>query len=161
MIFPENPEKRPSLWDSVAMQLAQKPMCLVIAEGVGNPTVEAVMLGRDLVELTMARLRKTHICRIGANRGMAVSPHFAGTREGQTVSLTEFLSQPSEGTLMVKSEALKRDLETAVINLLFADSEVNMVFVPLCLALWTMKDAEVISTPTGLVFKKRAQDIVE
>lgn len=155
MLLPENPEKRPGLWDSVATQLAQEAMCFIIKDGVGNPLAEAKDASRDMAELALSRLRASQICRISANRGRAVSPHFAGKREGDTVLLTELLSYPSEGALTVDNEKLKRDLETAVINLFFTDGGVSTVLVPLHLAPWAMQDAEISLTQEGLVFRKK------
>jgi hypothetical protein len=100
-------------------------------------------------------LRALPICRISANRGKAVSPHFAGSYEKNAVTLAEFLTTPSEGAITVDDEKLKRDLETAVINLFFAHEGISTVFVPLSLAPWEMPDAEVALLPDGLAFRKR------
>lgn len=155
MLLPEDPKKRPDLWSSLATQLAQEAMCFVIKEGVGNPLAEAKELDTDMAELTLSRLRASQVCRVSANRGRAVSPHFAGKHQGDAVALTELLSCPAEGTLTVDSEKLKRDLETAVINLFFADGCASTVLVPLHLAPWAMQDAEISLTREGLMFKKR------
>lgn len=155
MLLPENPEKRPNLWDSVATQLAQEAMCFIIKEGVGSPLAEAKEPNKDMAELALSRLRASQICRISANRGRAVSPHFAGKRENDTVLLTELLSYPSDGALTVDNEKLKRDLETAVINLFFTDDGVSVVLVPLQLAPWSMQGAEISLRREGLVFRKK------
>lgn len=156
MLLPENPEKRPDLWGSVATQLAQETMCSIIKDGVGNPLAEAKEPNRDMAELALSRLQAAQICRISANRGRAVSPHFAGKRGGDTVLLTELLTYPSEGASTVDNEKLKRDLETAVINLFFSEGNVSVVLVPLHLAPWTMQDAEINLTQEGLMFRKKS-----
>ena len=156
MLLPENPEKRPGLWDAVATQLAETAMCFIIKDGVGIPLAEAKGPNRDEAELVLARLRGAQICRISANRGSAISPHFAGKREDDTVLVTELLTSPSEAALTVDNEKLKRDLETAVINLLFTESGVNTVLVPLPIAPWTMRDAEISLVQEGLMFSKRS-----
>jgi hypothetical protein len=155
MLLPENPEKRPGLWDAVARQLAEAEMCILIKEGVGNPLAEAKEPNGSKVELALARLRAAPICRISANRGSPVSPHFAGQREGDTVLITEFITYPFEGALRVRNEKLKRDLETAVINLFFAEGGVSTVQVPLHIAPWVMRDAEISLAQDRLVFRKR------
>jgi hypothetical protein len=155
MLLPENPEKRAGLWDSLATQLAHDAMCFVIEDGVGNPFAEAKKPTSDVVELVLSKLRAAQICRISANRGKAISPHFAGTREDDTVSLTELLTYPSEGAVTVGGEKLKHDLETVVINLLFADGGLSTVLVPLQLTPWAMRDAEISLGQKGLLFRKK------
>jgi hypothetical protein len=156
MLLPENPEKRPSLWDGVAAQLAHESMCFIIEDGVGDTLAEARGPGSEVADLALPRLRALPICRISANRGKAVSPHFAGSYEKNAVTLAEFLTTPSEGAITVDDEKLKRDLETAVINLFFAHEGISTVFVPLSLAPWEMPDAEVALLPDGLAFRKKA-----
>jgi hypothetical protein len=155
MLLPENPEKRPGLWDAVATQLAETAMCFVIKEGVGNPLAEAKESNAGSAADALARLRAAPICRISANRGNPISPHFAGKYKGDTVLVTEFLAYPSEGALTVHNEKLKRDLETAVINLFFAEGGVSTVLVPLHIAPWVMRDAEINLTQEGLEFRKK------
>jgi hypothetical protein len=155
MLLPENPERKPSLWDSVEKQLAQEAMCFIVKEGVGNPLAEANEPSKDVAELTLSRLRESQICRVSANHGRAVSPHFAGRREGDTVLLTEFLSYPSEDALTVDNGKLKRDLETAVINLFFTGGGISTVLVPLQLAPWATQEAEISLTREGLAFRKK------
>lgn len=156
MLLPENPEQRPGLWDAVANQLLESAMCFLIQEGNGDPFAEAKEPGRHQAELTVARLRAAQICRISANRGCAISPHFAGEREGDTVLVTELLTSPSDGTLTVDNEKIKRDLETAVINLLFTEDDLNAVLIPLSIAPWAMRDAEISLVQKGLMFSKRS-----
>jgi hypothetical protein len=154
MLLPEDPNRKPSLWDSVAMQLTQEAMCFIIEEGFGNPFVEAKPLTKNIAESALSRLRMSKICRISGNRGRAISPHFSGDRKDNTILLTEFLSYPSEGTLTVNDEKLKRDLEIAVINLFFTDHAINTILVPLNIAPWVMSDIKICLTEKGLVFKK-------
>lgn len=156
MLLPENPEKRPKLWDAVATQLAETAMCFIIKDGVGNPLAESKRLNREETELGLSRLRDAQICRITANRGSAVSPHFAGKREGDTVLVTELLTSPSQAALTVDNEKLRRDLETAVINLLFTESGVDTVLVPLPIKPWAMQDAEISLVQEQLIFTKRS-----
>jgi hypothetical protein len=156
MLLPENPEKKLGLWDAVTTQLAETAMCFIIKDGIGNPLAEAKGPNRDEAELVLARLRGAQICRISANRSSAFSPHFAGKREGNTVLVTELLTSPSEAALTVDNEKLKRDLETAVINLLFTESGVNTVLVPLPIAPWAMRDAEISLVQEALMFSKRS-----
>jgi len=157
MLLPENPEKRPGLWDAVASQLAREATCFIINDGVGDPFVEAREPNSDMAVLALSRLQAAQICRISAQRGTAISPHFAGKHEGATVSLTEFWTTPSEGGETVDSEKLKRELETAVINLFFAGDGVSTVFVPLSIASWSMRDADVHVVQEGLVFRKNCR----
>jgi hypothetical protein len=155
MLFPENPEKRPSLWDSITTQLAKEAMCFLIQEGIGNPLAEAKEPARNVADLVLSRLRSAQICRISASGGRAVAPHFACKREGDTALVTELMTYPSEGGATVDNDKLKRDLETAAVNLLFAEGGVSTVIVPLHLVPWTMRDAEINLTAEGLVFRKK------
>jgi len=155
MLLPENPEKRPGLWVAIATQLIETAMCFIIKDGIGAPFAEAKEPNRDEAMLALARLRRAQICRISANRGSAISPHLAGNREGDTVLVTEFLTSPSDAALTVDNEKLKRDLETAVINLLFTEEGVNTVLVPLSIAPWAMRDVEISLIKEGLMFSKR------
>jgi hypothetical protein len=155
MLFPENPENQPSLWDGLASQLAETSICYLIEDGIGNPLAEAKGPDGRWAECTLARLRAAQICRISANHGNPIAPHFAGIREGDNVFVTEFLTYPSDRTLTVDSEKLKRDLEAAVINLLFAKGGASSVNVPLHIAPWSMQDAEISQVQEGLLFRKK------
>lgn len=155
MLVPEDPAKRPALWAAVASQLTQAPICFSIKDGIADPLAEAMVQGRNEAELVLARLRRAQISRISANRGVAISPHFAGKREGDTVFITEFLTSPSDGALTVSNKKLERDLETAVINLLFTEEGVGTVFMPLSITPWVMQDAKVCATKEGLLFSKQ------
>jgi hypothetical protein len=155
MLLPEDPVKRPSLWDALATQLATRAMCFVVKNGVGDPLANADEPSREVTELTLSKLRASQVCRISANRGAAISPHFAGERDNGKILITELLAQPSEGALTVSDEKLRRDLETVVINLFFADSDVRTVLVPLRLAPWNMRDADISLKEEGLEFRKK------
>ncbi|WP_139208551.1 hypothetical protein [Achromobacter sp. NFACC18-2] len=156
MLFPENPEKCPTLWDAIAKQLRQEAMCFVITEGYGNPRAEAQRPTDDLAQQVITRLQQSQLCRISASRGAAVSPHFAGMRDGASVFITDFLSAPFVGMQVIQPDQLQRNLEVAVVNLLFAESGVSRVVIPLHLTPWAMRDAKVHPTAGGLVFTKRA-----
>ncbi|WP_206996707.1 hypothetical protein [Trinickia mobilis] len=155
MLFLENPERRPSLWDSLTTQLTEQAMCIVIWDGLGNPLAQARILDSESAANAIAKLRASQVCRIGANRDQAISPHFAGRREDDTVTITELLTYPSEGSVTLGENKMKADLEAAVINLFFAEDGVKTVCVPIHLAPWTMDDAEIDLTQEGLVFKKK------
>jgi hypothetical protein len=154
MLLPENPEKRLELWASLSNQLAQDAMCFIIEAGIGNPLAATKALGKSMAELTVSRLRAAQICRISANRGNAVSPHFAGRREGDTVLITDFITHSSADMPTANIEKLRNDLETAVVNLFFAERGINIVKVPLSLMPWVMRDAKISSLSEGLIFQK-------
>lgn len=154
MLFPEDPVKRPSLWQSVTTQLGHEKFCFLVDEGVGNPMAEARTPTAELVDKTIERLRAAAVCRIGASRGVAVSPHFAGQLDGSSIRLTEFMALAPEGSLHVNPSQMQRDLETAVINLLYMGEGIKSVAVPLQVPPWSMKDARIESTADGLIFHK-------
>jgi len=155
VLFPENPVKRPALWERISAQLAKEAMCFLINEGSGNPLAEALEPNENLAQRTLARLKASEVCRISAARGQAISPHFAGIREGDAVRITEFLSSPSQGMKIVEQDMLRRDLEIAVINLLFTGGETNTIHIPLNMAPWIMRDANISMESGGLVFTKK------
>jgi hypothetical protein len=154
MLFPENPEERRRLWDSVAAQLAQEALCPIIKNGIGDPAAQASPPDKASAEAAMRRLRTAQACRISARHGKAVSPHFAGMREDSGFILTELLSYPSMGASMVTEKDLRHILETAVVNLMLTEHAAREVFVPLCIAPWQMQDTEISLTPKGLAFRK-------
>jgi hypothetical protein len=155
MLFPENPEKRPELWESMEKQLAHEAMCYVVIDGIGYPDASATLGINVSAENLVQRMKSAMICRISASHGKPIAPHFAANLEGATASITEFVTYPSEGTQTVNVGQLRHDLEAAVINLLFGSGEINRVFVPLDINPWDMRDAEVHSTSEGLMFNKR------
>jgi hypothetical protein len=153
MLFPEDPKKRPALWESMKEQLAHDSMCYVVLDGIGYSNASASL---DInTEKMIQQMKSAMICRISARHGKAIAPHFAANLNDSTASITVFITYPSEGSQVVAIEQLRRDLETAVINLLFCGGEVNAVFVPLDISPWDMSDAEVHSTQEGLMFSKR------
>lgn len=155
MLFPENPEKRPGLWGALKMQLAQEAMCPIIAEGHGDLLVEAKEPDKNFSQEKLDKLQVSPFCRVSVSRGKAVSPHFAGTCDDKVAFITEFLSLPPVGKLVISQEQLKHDLEIAVVNLLFSGGEASMVVVPLNLTPWAMKDVDVNLKPEGLIFTKK------
>jgi hypothetical protein len=155
MLFPENPEKQPELWQSVTEQLGREKMCYVVLNGMGYPDANATVHPNVSAEKVIQRMKNAKICRISATRRKAIAPHFAADLDGETASIIEFVTYPSEGMQTVNVEQLRRDLETAVINLLFGSRGVNTVFVPIVITAWNMKDVEVKSTIDGLMFSKR------
>ncbi|MDY7804520.1 hypothetical protein U0E23_18930 [Burkholderia stagnalis] len=155
MLFPENPEKRPILWDALAKQLVQTEVCFVIERGSGDPFVDARLPNDDVAREAMGRLRRSQICRISADRGIAVSPHFSGIINGNSIFVTEMICVPEVGESTIRLDRLRHDIEVVVLNLLFARGGANRVTVPLHLDPWSMKDADVVSTDQGLVFEKK------
>lgn len=154
MLFPENPEKRPELWESAIEQLNHEEMCYLIVDGAGYPDASATVDSK-LAEKVIQRMRQSNISRISAARGKAISPHFAANLQDTTATITELVSYPSEGLRFVRTERLRQDVETAVINLMFGGERVDAVFVPLELEPWEMKDAEIQSAEKGVLFRKR------
>lgn len=112
MLFPENPEKCPTLWDAIAKQLRQEAMCFVITEGYGNPRAEAQRPTDDLAQQVITRLQQSQLCRISASRGAAVSPHYAGMRDGASVFITDFLSSSYLGVQVIQPEQIAARLES-------------------------------------------------
>lgn len=157
MLFPENPEKQPTLWQSVFEQLIKDKICLVIENGVGDPFSEASLLDKNSIKNVLTRMQSSDICRISANRGQAVSPHFSAKRNGKSIFFIEFLSYPSEGVLTVSNEKLIHDLETSIISLFFSknNDDIFNVFVPLHLTPWIMSDVDISSVEEGLLFTKK------
>lgn len=96
----------------------------------------------------------SQICRISASRGKAIAPHFSGTRNGDEVFISEFITYPSNNSATSDSAQLHRDLESAAINLIYGGSKVLSVFIPLILDPWEMADVKISSTKDGLVFRK-------
>lgn len=155
MLFPENPENRPSLWDSVARQLAQEQMYFVVSGGVGILDSKAIRLDHDAVSNVMDRLRNSPVCRISASRGQAISPHFSGRFEDGNFYITEFIAIPLASSVAPDVSQLRNDLESAAINMLYGGGGAASVFVPLTIEPWAAKDVEIRSNEKGLVFEKK------
>ena len=153
MLFPENPEKRPQLWSELKAQLAEQPVCLVVGNGTGNLTAKASLMSEKMASALLSRLQSAQVCRISANRGCAISPHFAGRVTGDVILITELVLLPSsEGG--VSPGFLARELETVVISLFCTEKTLSQVHVPLSLNPWKMSDAEITQASDGLHFKK-------
>ncbi|UXU87588.1 hypothetical protein [Burkholderia sp. S-53] len=155
MLFPENPDKRPILWDALAKQLVQIEMCFVIERGSGDSSAEARLLNEEMAREAIERLRSSQICRISADRGIAMSPHFSGTVNGNSIFINEMICMPDIGGGTIRLDRLRHDIEVVVLNLLFARDGASRVTIPLHLNPWGMKDADVVSTDQGLVFEKK------
>lgn len=155
MLFPENPENRPALWDSVASQLAQEQVCIVIESGAAHLDSKAALLDHDMASSLVNRLRKSPVCRISASRGKAISPHFAGRLEGANFYLTELITLPMTNSATLDINQLRNDLETTAINILYSCDGAARVFIPLSIDPWLTKDMEVRPNENGLVFERK------
>ncbi|WP_386071321.1 hypothetical protein ACFJIW_12000 [Tahibacter sp. UC22_41] len=153
MLFPENPARKPQLWTELKAQLAEHPVCLLVANGTGNPTAKASLMSEQTASALLSRLQNAHVCRISANRGCAISPHFAGQVAGDVLLITELVLLPSSDR-EVSPNFLTRELETAAINLFCTEKYLSEVRAPLSLASWKMSDAEITQESDGLHFKK-------
>lgn len=151
MLFPSNPEKRPELWQNLESQLLSTNMCFVVSNGSGNPLVEAQEPVEEIVHAVLSRLRSSQFCRISANRGNAISPHFAGRFVGTSAFLDELITYPYSGKTTVDIKQLRNDLETAVIDL-FATAGATSVAVPLHLDPWSMENTLITLGSGGMVF---------
>lgn len=154
MLLPDDPAKRPQLWSSLKVQLAEQAVCLVVGNGKGNATAKASLISEQVASALLSRLRSAHVCRISANRGYAISPHFAGQVARDVILITEFVLLPSPDGV-ISPELLARELETAVINLFCTEKGVSEIHVPLHLSPWQMSDAEVTQEADGLHFKRK------
>lgn len=154
MLLPDDPAKRPQLWSCLATQLAERPVCLVVSDGEGNLAAQASLMSEQTASALLSRLRSAQVCRISANRGHAISPHFAGQAVRDAILITEFVLLPSSNGA-ISPELLIRELETAVINLFCTEKSVSEVRVPLRLSPWQMSDADVVHGTDGLSFVKK------
>lgn len=156
MLFPENPEKRPELWDSIRLQINRESMCYLVSAGKENANGIATVVSELFQDNILRRMKRSQICRISASRGVAIAPHFAASLDGSMASVTELIALPCDGIQTVTAERLRRYLEIAVINLLYVGGNVSEVFVPISIPPWKMADADIQSLPTGVVFRKKA-----
>ncbi|NRR28663.1 hypothetical protein HSX11_00385 [Oxalobacteraceae bacterium] len=155
MLFPEDPEKRPELWHSFRAQLGHDPMCLLIANGKASPDAPATRVNTDEQAEILRRMQAAKICRISANHGNAISPHFAATLIGHQARVCELMALPNDGRLAIEPAELKEILETAILNLLYAQEGVSEILIPLQIPVWEMADADIHALPTGLLFRKK------
>jgi len=154
MLLPDDPAKRPQLWSCLATQLAEQPVCLAVGNGEGNLPAQASLMSEQTASALLNRLRSAQVCRISANRGRAISPHFAGHTVRNAILITEFIFLPSSSGA-ISPELLIRELETAVINLFCTEKIVSEVRVPLRLSPWQMSDVDVVRGTDGLFFVKK------
>jgi hypothetical protein len=159
MLFLENPENKPALWNALLAQLEKEKMCFLIADGVVDANAKALNLDQSTAKTFIDKIKKSEICRISSNRGQAISPHIAGFRKGNSVVITELITYPSDNLPTKNSRELQNDLESIVINLFYAGGNTESVLIPSNLEPWVMKDVEVQSTEEGLVFKKIASTV--
>jgi hypothetical protein len=155
MLFLENPENRPALWNSLLSQLIQEKMCFLISDGAINSNEKAINIDQNSAKAFIDKLQKLAICRISSNRGKVVSPHIAGTRANNVVTVTELITFPSNHSETKNIDQIKNDLESVVVNLFYAGGDIDSVFIPSNLEPWEMKDAEIRSAKGGLLFKKK------
>lgn len=154
MLLPEDPKRRPELWDGLREQLAHERLCYVITEGVGNTNAEASIVDTRFADSLLRRMHLSKISRVSANHGKPISPHFAAEISDSLASITEFVTHPSDGALLVEPRRLRRELEIAVVAILFSDVETMSAYAPLNLQAWEMKDVRVEPRANGLIFTR-------
>ena len=154
MLFPQDPKKRPALWESLVAQLAREAMCCLIAHGRQCVDSTAKVLNQHALDEIAQRFRAAPICRVSSSRGAAISPHFAAALNGDCATIVELIAAPKVGALAVDDAQLRNDVETAVINLLYGTENIRSVVVPLQLMSWSMTDAGVQNVAAGLLFTK-------
>lgn len=155
MLFPEDPDKRPNLWHSLAEKLVREPIFCLVAHGEQCDVSTARLLNEAAADELMKRFRAASLSRISSSRGAAISPHFAATLDGDCARIVELITVPEVGALEVNERQLRDDVETAVINLLYGARNIRSVIVPLRLSPWVMTDADVQDMGAGMLFTKR------
>jgi hypothetical protein len=156
MLFPEDPNKRPTLWSSVAEKLASAPYCYAVENGAGMRDCVPMVKSRKEAAEIVGRLRAADVCRISASRGTAVGPHFAlrcakGAEEAQ---LVEFVALPDTDSVAT-DERLRRQLETMVVSVMYEFPRLRRILVPLAMEPWAMPDVETRAVGAGLEFARR------
>lgn len=154
MLFPEDPKQRPQLWDALTNQLANCGIVTVVSGGKGDLSAQSKCLSPDEVETLMSRMKNARISRISASRGNAIAPHFGGNVQDRSVSITDFITTPSEGSLGVELVQLRNDLETAALSLLYGTDAFDSVRVPVRISSWNTKDLSIGNFAEGIEFRK-------
>lgn len=109
-MFPENPEKLPSLWQRLLTQISSEPLCFLIKEGIGHCQASAAVLDAHDAAYLLERWQQADVCRVSASGERVVGRHFAAKRAGEVATITEFLARPTDG-MSLSYEQLMRDLE--------------------------------------------------
>jgi hypothetical protein len=154
MLFPEDPKKRPQLWEALSDQLARQDVALVVNKGGGDATVPSKRLSSDEIEALVARMKGASISRISANRGVAIGPHFSGQIKDWSVTITDFVTTRGSSPSGTDLAQLQNDLETAALNLLYGGGQLNVVRLPIRIAKWNSKDLNIQSLSEGIEVRK-------
>jgi hypothetical protein len=156
MLFPEDPNKRPTLWASVAEKLASGPYCYAVENGIGKRDCIPIVKSSKEADEIVGRLGAADVCRISASRGTAVGPHFAlqWAADADEARLVEFVALPSSDSVAA-DEWLRRQLETMVVSVMYEFPRLRRVLIPISMKPWAMPDLEIRSAPAGLEFARR------
>jgi hypothetical protein len=157
VLFPADPSLQPALWDSLTAQLARADLSFIISKGVGNLGAAATRLGQSDATEVLRRMREADVCAISANRGNAITPHFAGRCTDGHVVLTEFMAIPRNGSGILDIETAQDQLARAVLYLFMApQTQFRTVGIPLPLQPWSIDGASARQSSDGLTFTNRA-----
>ena len=155
MLFPADPQRRPQLWDALIEQLNHNQLVFLVIEERFKISATTEILSKDFCESFIQRVKKLAVCRVSANRGIASSPHFFGNSRGKMVAITDFITTPSASSINIDTQKIKRDSETAVINLLYAHKEFEIVKIPINIQPWNIQDFMTEQNTDGLEFRRR------
>jgi len=137
MLFLEDPDQRPGLWESWRDRLSVEEVCCVVSDGRGNLEERSRVLGRSMIDELELRLRSLTIRRIGASHGNAIAPYFGLGLYKDEATVREFITYPAPGQRHVAEDRLRRDLESLAVDLFFFRSGVRTLSVPLSIESWT------------------------
>jgi len=154
MLFPENPKQRPQLWDALADQLEKRTVVVVISGGKGDLSAASRHLSPDEAEALMSRMRDASISRISASRGTAIAPHFCGSVYKKTAFITDFITNSAKGSRGVEIIQLQKDLEVAVLSLLYGADAFDFVRAPIHIPSWISKDVLIRTVADGVEFQR-------
>lgn len=154
MLFPEDPSRRTQLWEALQIQLARDEVSLIVDRGVGNPVAAVRKLANIESKELIERMQKAAICRISANHGNAIGPHFSGAIDDKCITITDFIAAPSKLPPRKMLDQIQRDFESAALNLLYGPNPFEAVQVPIKLSTWYSEDLEISKISGGLAFTK-------
>lgn len=154
MLFPEDPVMRPQLWEALLNQLARDEVCFVVDNGVGNTIPDTKRLSTVESKELIQRMQNAAICRISANHGNAIGPHFSGVVVDQCITITDFVVARSQFTSQRMLEQIQCDFETAALNLLYGPDSVEFVRIPVELDAWYSRDLNIREISGVLEFCK-------
>lgn len=153
MLIPRNPHEFPLLWDAIQVQLTQGEM-LVLIENSRPITPAKILTPSPAIATQWAEsFKKKDFVRFTQNRGMSISPHFAGDINQDHLSITDLIISPIDGG-WEDTESIHNIIEIVVTSVIYSKFGPSKIFIPCPVSAWQNEWMKMDRLENGLMFTK-------